>query len=145
MNANRIPVLRRTRTVTDHDCDALGHVNNLRWVRWLIELADAHADALGFSFEVCRTQGGVWVVRRQELHYHQSALPGEELVESTWISEMRGARSTRHARIEGAAGDIRFEATTLWAFVDVATMRPKRVPREMHERFDLVAPDGSVA
>ena len=134
--------MRRTRTVLDRDCDVLGHVNNLRWVRWLVELADAHAEALGFPFEVCRARGGVWVVRHQDLHYHQAAVSGEVLTEATWISEMRGARSTRHARFEGSGGDLRFEATTLWAFIDVATMRPRRVPKEMRERFDLVPAEG---
>ena len=142
MEATRIPVLRRRRTVTDRDCDVLGHVNNLRWVRWLVELADAHAEALGCSFEVCRRQGGVWVVRHQDLHYHRGALAGEELFESTWVSELRGARSTRHARIEGPDRELRFEATTLWVFVGVATMRPKRVPPELRARFDLVPPEG---
>ncbi len=139
----RIPVLRRTRTVTERDCDVLGHVNNLRWVRWLVELADAHAEALGFSFESCHERGRVWVVHHQDLHYHQGAVPGEVLTESTWVSEMRGARSVRHARFEGPCGDLRFEATTDWAFIDVATMRPRRVPSEMRERFDLVPADGS--
>lgn len=141
MTTPRIPVLRRTRTVEERDCDVLGHVNNLRWVRWLIELSDAHAEALGFPFEACREQGGVWVVRHQDLHYHRGAAPGEALTESTWISELRGARSTRHTRFEGPAGDLRFESTTLWAFVDVKTLRPRRVPEEIRERFDLVTPD----
>lgn len=142
MNVPRIPILRRTRTVTERDCDVLGHVNNVRWVRWLVELAEAHAEALGLPFETCRERGGVWVVRHQDLAYQRGALPGEELRESTWISELRGARSIRHARFEGPAGDIRFEATTLWAFVDVATMRPKRVPPEMRALFDLLPPEG---
>ena len=145
MSTGRIPVFERERTVRDADCDVLGHVNNLRWVRWVVELAEAHASALGLPFEVCRERGGVWVVRKQELEYHRSALPGETLVESTWVSEMRGARSVRRARITDAAGGLRFEATTLWAFVDVATMRPARVPAEMRERFDVVDAPGRPA
>ena len=145
MSTLRIPVFERERLVRDRDCDLLGHVNNLRWVRWVVELAEAHASALGFPFEVCREQGGVWVVREQNLEYHRSALPGERLVETTWVSEMRGARSVRHARIVDGGGGLRFEAKTLWAFVDVATMRPARVPAEMRARFDLVEAPGGAA
>jgi acyl-CoA thioester hydrolase len=145
MNEPRIPILRQTRTVTERDCDVLGHVNNLRWVRWLVELAEAHAAALGFPFEDCRQHGGVWVVRHQDLSYLRGAVPGEQITETTWISELRGARSTRHARFEGPGGEVRFAATTLWAFVDVDTLRPTRVPAEMRTRFDILSPEGEGA
>ena len=145
MSTRRIPVFERERVVRDRDCDVLGHVNNLRWVRWVVELAEAHAEALGLPFETCREQGGVWVVREQRLDYHQGALPGERLVETTWVSEMRGARSVRHARIAGAGGGLRFEARTLWAFIDVATMRPTRVPAAMRARFDVLDAPENVA
>jgi acyl-CoA thioester hydrolase len=138
MTEQRIPVFERTRTVRERDCDVLGHVNNLRWVRWVVELAEAHAEALGFPFEKCRELGGVWVVREQSLSYPRGALPGEELREATWVSVMQGARSVRHARFTDAGGVLRFESRTLWAFVDVATMRPARISKTMQERFDLV-------
>ena len=145
MTARRIPVFTRERVVTDRDCDVLGHVNNLRWVRWVVELAEAHASALGYPFEACRERGGVWVVREQRLAYLRGALPGERLMERTWVSEMRGARCTRHARFEDSSGESRFQATTLWAFVDVETMRPTRVPAEMRERFDILESPESAA
>ena len=144
MGQRRRPVFERQRTVTDRDCDVLGHVNNLRWVRWVVELAEAHAEVLGFPFEVCRERGGVWVVREQHLEYRHGAHAGESLTEATWVSEMRGARCTRHARFTDAQGLVRFEARTLWAFVNVETMRPARVPVEMSERFDVVeSPEAS--
>jgi len=142
MTAARMPVFERPRVVSERDCDVLGHVNNLRWVRWVVELADAHSAALGFPFEVCHREGRVWVVSEQRLHYRRGAVPGERLTEATWVSEFRGARSVRHSRFTGPAGDVRFEATTDWAFVSVARLRPTRIPKEMQAAFDLVPPAG---
>jgi acyl-CoA thioester hydrolase len=102
-SAPPVAVFRRERTVSDEDTDALGHVNNVIWVRWLIELTEAHAAAVGLPVGTIRTMGGVWVVHKQELDYHRGALPGETLRESTWVSEMHGATTVRHKRIENAA------------------------------------------
>jgi acyl-CoA thioester hydrolase len=129
-------VFRRTRTVVPGDCDALDHVNNAVWVRFVVELANAHSVALGLDLEALRALGGVWVVQRHEIDFHQPASVGDEILEETWVSELRGARCLRHARLRGA-GDGRplLSATTRWAFVDAESGRPRRIPPEVMGRF----------
>ena len=130
------PIFRRTRTVVPGDCDELGHVNNVRWLAFVGELAGAHAARRGSDNETLREQGALWIVRRHEIDYHRSALPGEEIVEETWVEEMSGARSVRHSRFTRAAGgELLVSAVTTWAYVDSATQRPRRIPREMIEKF----------
>ena len=142
MSLEPIPVFRRQRTVHADDTDALGHVNNLVWVKWIVELAEAHAEAAGYDLETTLATGGVWVVHRQEIDYHRGADPGEVIHEATWVSEMRGARSTRHSRFTGEGGDVRIEATTTWAWVDAEGLRVRRIPAEVKARFAIVPPEG---
>ena len=97
----RIPVFRRTRQVAPRDVDLLGHVNNVVWVRFVVELAEAHASALGLGFHATREQGGIWIVRRHDVLYHANVPLGAEVREATWVSSMRGALSHRHARFGG--------------------------------------------
>jgi acyl-CoA thioester hydrolase len=139
VSAERIPIFRRDRTVAPRDVDVLNHVNNLVWVRYVVELAAAHADALGVGFEAMRARGGIWIVRRHEVVYHANVPAGATIRESTWISELRGALSTRHTRFESEAGALLVEARTEWAYVDATTLRPRRVPAEVRSRFDPVA------
>lgn len=143
--APRIPIFRRDRTVAQRDIDLLGHVNNVVWVRFVVELATAHADALGVGFEATRKLGGIWIVRRHDVLYHANVSGGSTIRESTWISSLRGALSLRHARFETEAGVLLVEADTEWAYVDATTLRPRRVPAALRERFDpveLVGDDG---
>jgi acyl-CoA thioester hydrolase len=137
--ARRIPIFRRERVLTAKHIDALGHVNNLAWIRLTLELADAHATALGFGFEALKTRGFVWVVRHQDLHYERSAFLGDRIREATWVSELRGARCLRHTRLRSEKGDLLFAANTEWAFVDVAKLRARRVPEDLRAAFDLVS------
>ena len=130
------PIFRRTRVVHADDCDELGHVNNVRWVAFVAELAGAHAMRRGSDNESVREQGAIWIVRRHEIDYHRSALPGEEIVEETWVEAMSGARSIRHSRFSRPADQaLLVSAVTTWAYVDAQTQRPRRIPAEMIARF----------
>jgi len=134
----RIPVFHRTRTVKPRDVDVLGHVNNVAWVRFVVELAEAHSTALGLDFHTTRGLGGIWIVRRHDVLYHANVPVGATIREQTWVASMRAALSLRHARFESAAGALLVESTTEWAWVDAKTLRPRRVPAAVRERFDLV-------
>jgi acyl-CoA thioester hydrolase len=136
--APRIPIFRRDRTVAPRDIDLLGHVNNVVWVRYVVELAAAHADALGVGFEATRQLGGIWIVRRHDVLYHANVPGGATIRESTWISSLRGALSLRHARFESEDGVLLVEADTEWAYVDATTLKPRRVPAGLRERFDPI-------
>ena len=130
------PIFRRTRIVTADDCDELGHVNNVRWVAFVAELAGAHATRRGSDNESVREQGAIWIVRRHEIDYRRSALPGEEIVEETWVEAMSGARSIRHSRFSRPSdGEVLVSAVTTWAYVDAQTQRPRRIPADMIARF----------
>ena len=138
MTTPRIPVFRRTRRIVPDDIDRLGHVNNVAWVRFIVELAVAHSTALGLDERATRACGGIWVVRHHDVTYHRSAGPGDEVAEETWVSSMRGARSHRHARFRNATGATLVESVTEWAFVEPASQRPRRIPPEIAEHFDRV-------
>jgi acyl-CoA thioester hydrolase len=135
--AARIPVFRRTRQIAPRDVDLLGHVNNVVWVRFVVELAEAHAAALGLDFHTMRGLGGIWIVRRHDVLYHANVGLGAEIHETTWVATLRGALSRRHARFESERG-LLVEAETEWAYVDAKTLRPRRVPPPVRERFDML-------
>ena len=131
-----VAVFRRRRTVVDRDLDALEHVNNVVWLRFVVELAHAHSEAVGLDLPRLRELGGVWVVQRHELDYHRPAELGDEILEETWVSKIAGARSVRHARLRSVReGSLHLEAVTKWAFVDPASGRPRRLPRQVIDCF----------
>lgn len=137
-------VFRRTRVVRAEDLDFLEHVNNLAWLRFVVELADAHSSALGLDLAAYRRIGGLWIVRRHEIDYERPAALGDRLEESTWIAELRGARSLRESRFrrEGPEGPLLVRARTVWAFADLRTLRPRRVPPEVRAQLASAEVEG---
>jgi acyl-CoA thioester hydrolase len=131
-------VYRRIRVIRPDDVDELGHVNNVRWVQFVAELAVAHASLHGSDLDTMRQQGALWIVRRHELDYRRPALPGQEIVEETWVHAMSGAKSDRRSRFTRASdGTLLVEAVSIWAYVDAKTLRPARIPEALRARFAL--------
>ena len=129
-------VFRRVRTVTDADTDAFGHVNNLVWIRFIVELAQDHLREVGLDYAATARIGGVWIVHRHEVDYHAPGMPGERILEETWVSEFRGARSIRCSRFSKESNSSALvSGLTHWAYVDARTHRPRRIDPEILSRF----------
>ncbi len=126
---------RRRRIIAPEHIDELDHVNNVVWLSFAVELAMAHSAVLGLDMATYRKVGGVWVARRHEIDYLRSAALGDEIVEETWVVQMRAARSIRRARFTTPGGDELVRCCMEWAFVDPASQRPRRVPADVLERF----------
>jgi acyl-CoA thioester hydrolase len=120
-------------TAGDADIDALGHVNNAAWVRWIQDMATAHWHAVAPAAHV---DAYVWVVTRHEIDYLRALGPGESVTGRTWVGEApKGARFDRHVEFVGEDGKVRVRARTTWAILDKASGRPLRVPAEVAAPF----------
>ena len=136
---SRPGVFQRIRTIDGKHTDHLGHVNNVVWVELIVDLAQGHVESLGLDFETTRKLGGIWIVRRHEIDYHQPALPGDRVLEETWVRSARGARSVRHARFTRPVdGAVLVTALCEWAYVDARTLRPRRIDPQILEAYRII-------
>jgi len=121
-------------TVEASDIDQLGHANNVAYVRWVQDVAAAHWHHLYSPKAELPPQ--VWVVQEHRVRYLRSAYAGDELRASTWVADVKGARSKRLTRIERVAdGQLLCAAETQWVLLDGASGRPVRVPGEVAEQL----------
>jgi acyl-CoA thioester hydrolase len=121
----------RFRVEAEH-IDELGHVNNLVWVRLVLDLATAHSSSVGLDPQTYRELGAWWIVHRQEIDYRAPAFLGEEVAQETWVSSMRGARCVRESRFTRVTdGAPLLSASTTWAYVDLESHRPRRIDRRV--------------
>jgi acyl-CoA thioester hydrolase len=111
------------------DIDALGHVNNVVYVRWVQEVAAAHWESVAPSDFLTRYS---WVVLRHEIDYRNPAFMNDELTGQTWVGEHYGAKFDRFVKIT-RRGDEKIigEARTTWCLLDSATLRPQRIPNNV--------------
>lgn len=150
MNAAETPAeLQRTHTLysepvrtTAADTDALGHVSNLVYLQWVQEIAKNHSAARGLDLQAYQDLGGVFVVRRHEIEYLRPVLAQENLHLYTWVAQWGAATSQRETRMyRSVTEELVCRATTRWAYVDVTSGRPKRIPPAVREAFAPNCPD----
>lgn len=129
-----------TITVRHSDADELGHVNNAVYLTYAVEAAYQHAESAGFSLDYMRELGGYFVVRHSEIDYRRPARPGDVLLVTTSLTEMRGMRATRRTEIvDSASGKTVASARMDYVWVDPKG-RPARIPHAAFAIFGLDSP-----
>ena len=137
-----LAVFTDTFLVDDQYIDGNGHVNNVAYVQWMQDVAIAHF-ASRVDADVTAKLGCTWFARSHSVEYLTPAFAGEALRVSTWIVNWRRVRSTRKYRFERPAdGHLVAIGETDWVFVDVESGRPRSIPDEIRNQFELVSEEG---
>ena len=133
MSASSLKKFRHPLQIISADIDALGHVNNVVYLRWVQEAAEAHWNSLTSITE--RTELA-WVVIRHEIDYYQSTKLTDELYALTWVESSDGVKSIRNVEIFNQSEKLLAKARTTWCLIDAKTQRPKRISEEIKTLFE---------
>jgi len=127
-------VFEKKIVVTQSDIDFNGHVNNLKYLEWMISSAVEHSESLGFNPEIYKKMGSTWFVKSHFIEYKHPAFAGDELVLKTWIDEVGKITSKR--KYELYKRDVLLaKGETVWVFMDINTKRPKKIPQIIIEKY----------
>jgi acyl-CoA thioester hydrolase len=97
------------------------------YVRHVEDVARAHAESVGITFEAVTRLGAVPVVRRHDIAYHRAETVGDRLEVSTVIEQGKGVRWLKRTDLRRES-ELLAHAVTEWVWVDPETRRPKRLP-----------------
>ena len=125
-------------TVPAAAIDENGHLNNVEYVRWMQEVAIAHANHTPCTQET-NAVGATWIVRAHRIEYLQPAFEGEEIAILTWVAGVRKVRSQRKYKFFRISdGAVLARCETDWVFVDAKSGRPLAIPQAVIAAFDIV-------
>jgi acyl-CoA thioester hydrolase len=131
-----IPIFGAALTVGPADIDELGHVSNLVYLRWVLDVAVAHSTAVGFDAAAYAARGEVFVVRRHEIDYLRPAHEGQNVLTTTWVESWKRASCVRRTDITSDDKSLVFaRASTLWALVSMASGRPVKIGQDLRGLF----------
>jgi acyl-CoA thioester hydrolase len=121
-------------TASAADIDELGHVSNLVYVKWVLDVAMAHSRSVGWDHPQYRALGAVFVVRRHEIDYVAQVREGETLSAETWVEDWRAASCVRKTELR--RGDqLVARGATRWALISLTNGRPQRITDELRALF----------
>lgn len=126
-------IFEQTIKVTEDDLDELKHVNNVRYVQWIQDIAKAHWEKRAPEE---MKQEFFWVVIRHEVDYKQQAFLDDELLLQTFIGDQTHVTSTRHVTIlHKETGNKLVEAKSTWCLMNLESKRPVKITPEMLQIF----------
>ncbi len=124
-------------TVPPTAIDGNGHVNNVVFVQWMQDAAVAHSDAAGCS-ALTEAAGCTWVAHTHHIEYLRPAFLGEAIEVRTRVADARRSGSLRKYEFHRPAdGVLLARGETDWIYVDATSGRPRRIPAEIYQVFDL--------
>ena len=133
-------IYHRSLTVGPESIDAVGHVNNREYLRWMEEIAVEHSAAQGWPMERYFEGGHAWVASTHFIEYLRPAFAGDTLDLYTWIATWDRRTSVRRYAITRQR-KLLARGETNWTFVELATGRACDLPESVTGAF-IVVPEG---
>jgi acyl-CoA thioester hydrolase len=131
---------QRKLTVTTESIDAVGHVNNREYLRWMEDIAVEHSAVQGWPMERYFERGNAWVASTHFLEYLRPAFAGDQLDIYTWIGTWDRRTSVRRYAVTRQRKLIA-RGETCWTFVELASGRACDLPAAVTAAFFVVADD----
>ena len=118
-------------TVNKNDLDELNHVNNVRYVQWIQDIAKAHWEQnttknIRDSF--------FWVVVNHFIEYKSPAFLNDQILIKTYVTNYTSVTSTRVVEMH-KNDKLLVKAETVWCLLSVSTNRPARITEEIKSLF----------
>ena len=121
------------RTVAEEDLDELQHVNNVRYVQWIQDIAKEHWDVRATDQ---LKEDFLWVVVRHEIDYKKQAFLKDELLIETYVGDTTFVTSDRYVNIRKAdSGELLVGAKSTWCLLDTSSKKPTKITEELRKVF----------
>ncbi|MDH7514394.1 MAG: acyl-CoA thioesterase [Bacteroidota bacterium] len=131
-------VFRRMLVVPPDAVDRNGHVNNVRYVEWMQDVAIRHSEISGGTAAM-NSSGGTWVVRSHRIMYLSPAFSGDLVEVATWVAAFGRVKSFRRYRFTRIPdGRLLAQGETEWVFLDAHSGRPVTIPETVRSCFPVI-------
>ncbi|WP_224490595.1 acyl-CoA thioesterase [Robertkochia flava] len=120
-------------TVGREDIDELEHVNNVRYVQWVQDAAEAHWNALATDEMKARY---IWMVLSHQISYKGQAFEQDRIRIKTYVTHSEGVTSRRVVEMyQEPSNRLLVKAQTDWCLLGKESKRPARLTEALIELF----------
>lgn len=123
-------------SVAWHDLDSVQHVNNANYLKYTEECGMHAIAAHGWPISRMIDEGFAIFIRRHQVQYLRPAVLGDDMLISTWVSDVRRSTATRHYLIQRKSDQEKLAVIhTKGVWVDLKTGKPIRIPENLLADF----------
>lgn len=126
-------IFEKTIKVVEDDLDDLKHVNNVRYVQWMQDIAKEHWLTKAPKDLINST---VWVVLTHHITYKSSAKLDDIILMKTYIDKTKGPVSVRIVEMYNKeSNQLLVKSKTEWCLLNSETFKPMRISPEIESIF----------
>ncbi|WP_452228537.1 MULTISPECIES: acyl-CoA thioesterase [unclassified Lacinutrix] len=119
--------------VEQSDLDDLNHVNNVRYVQWVNDIAKQNWEEIATPNI---KNEYFWVMLSNHIDYKQAAYLNDTLLIKTYVTKSAGVKSTRIVEIFNKNTDaLLAKSETHWCLISRKTQKPTRITPEIRNLF----------
>lgn len=127
-------IFQKEITVAKTDLDQLNHVNNVRYVQWVQDIAEAHW-LKNASQQILDSY--YWVLVKHTIDYKGQAFLGDAILIKTYVESSEGVSSIRKVEMHNQSSNkLIIASVTKWCLIEKKTNRPSRISSEIAEMFN---------
>ena len=120
--------------VRQDDLDELNHVNNVRYVKWVNDVAKEHwfqnvTDDISKDY--------FWVLLNHNIEYKNPAILNDVVMLKTYVIKAEGVTSTRVVEMfNSKTNKLLIKSETNWCLISSKTQRPTRINSDIANLFN---------
>lgn len=120
-------------TIPCYDTDASWRLKPVSFMNYAQEMANRHANVLGFGYDDLIVSKTAWVLSRMHIRFVNLPLWRDNVSLTTWHKGLNRLFFVRDFLMKDAQGNICVEATTSWIVLNLETRRLVRDPKLIDE------------
>lgn len=103
---------------------------------YLQDCCSFQSEKLGVGLDYLAGEQTGWVLSSWEIEILRRPAMGEELAVHTWPYDFKGFYGYRNFLVEDGQGETIVRANSIWVFMDMARLRPTRIPDAMLSAYE---------
>jgi acyl-ACP thioesterase len=120
-------------TIPCYDTDASWRLKPVSFMNYAQEMANRHANLLGFGYDDLIISQTAWVLARMHIRFVNLPLWRDNVSLTTWHKGLNRLFFVRDFLMKDSQGNICVEATTSWIVLNLETRRLVRDPKLIDE------------
>lgn len=119
--------------VKQQDIDQRNHVNNVRYVEWVQDIAQEHWES---KTDASILDSYYWIMLSHCIQYKAEAILGDVLRVKTFVTKAEGVRSTRQVEVYNKnTNKLLTTSETIWCLMSHKTNKPARITSDIENLF----------
>lgn len=125
------------RTVYYSELDEKGQLSIYSLLNYLQDCATAHSESLGIGLEQLGREERAWLLSAWQVEILRLPSYNEEIEVGTFPYDFKHFYGYRNLFVRDKNGEYLVKANSIWFFMDMAKLRPTRLPAQWAARYKI--------